>query len=1082
MTIRALWGVAVASPSGGSVHTLARYAVLTVGLLASVAYALEPLPESPKLVGSTPGQFAVSPSGAATYSPGIAGMQPRLSLEYNSQAGNGIMGMGWSLAGLSAITRCPQTMAQDGVRGAVNYNNADRFCLDGQRLVLVEANGGTVADQTINYGAAGTQYRTEIESFSKITADGVAGSGPESFTVKTKAGLTMEYGNPGTAVVSANARIEAQGKNAVKVWALNKVTDIKGNSMSFAYNEDNANGEFNLSSISYGGNSVQLVYGTRTDVQTGYQVDSKITSSRRLEGIKALIGINQVKDYRLSYAAQATALDNSKLLTMTECDGLGICLPSITASWPPATSPVFTAQDFGKGGSTSVGYWGGYSGASSQSFHFTGDFNGDGKTDFMFWGTGGWNVLLATETGFAPVQMWGTGNSLGYWDGYSGTSSQPFHFTGDFNGDGKTDFMFWGKDALGKYGWNVLLSTGTTFAPVQARGTGGGLGYWSGYANTTKQSFHFAADFNGDGLTDFMYWSTGTGTDGWNVLISTSTGFLPNQVWGRGGGVGYFSSELLGFGNGGSQSFQHIGDFNGDGKMDFMYWGLLGWNVLLSTGSGFLPNQYWETGGGFGYWDGYAGTSSQPFHFAADFNGDGLTDFMYWGKDALGKSGWNVLLSTGTRFAPVQAWGTGDATGYWTYYNLPICAGSNCLAYINGVQVTGSSQSFHHLGDFNGDGKADFMYWTPNGWEVLLSNGTKFNTVQVLGTAGGAGRWPGFLSASSQAFHQIGDFNGDGKLDLMYWTDRWNVLKNNFVSDRVGIFSNESVKTAVEYKSLSTDAPYIKNTAAIYPKVDLQIPLYVVNQTITPNGVSGNNSISYQYRGLQAEQGTGRGMLGFEFVEIWDRASGIKTWTSYKQDWPYIGMPLSISTSYSPQVGTNVLIKHTANDYGCKIPFNATTCNLAVNCNDSTNSITCKSASSSRYFPHLTKSVEYSQNISGTNVFSMTTQALPTLTSDYEYNLNPGDTQLWGDPTRITVSTSDGSSKVTTNQYKVADTSNWILGRLQRASVTSTTPVANIGAAALPTGTIDTPPPIPLTPAEITTRMAAILQLLLADD
>jgi hypothetical protein len=70
--------------------------------------------------GKIPGQFAVSPSGAATYSipiqvpPGIAGMEPKLSLNYNSQAGNGIMGMGWNLGGLSSITRCPQTRAQDG--------------------------------------------------------------------------------------------------------------------------------------------------------------------------------------------------------------------------------------------------------------------------------------------------------------------------------------------------------------------------------------------------------------------------------------------------------------------------------------------------------------------------------------------------------------------------------------------------------------------------------------------------------------------------------------------------------------------------------------------------------------------------------------------------------------------------------------------------------------------------------------------------------------------------------------------------------------------------------------------------------
>lgn len=67
----------------------------------------------------------------------MAGLVPNLSLNYNSQAGIGIAGLGWTLEGASAITRCPQTRATDGAYGAVNLNTADRFCLDGQRLILV---------------------------------------------------------------------------------------------------------------------------------------------------------------------------------------------------------------------------------------------------------------------------------------------------------------------------------------------------------------------------------------------------------------------------------------------------------------------------------------------------------------------------------------------------------------------------------------------------------------------------------------------------------------------------------------------------------------------------------------------------------------------------------------------------------------------------------------------------------------------------------------------------------------------------------------------------------------------------------
>lgn len=138
-------------------------------------------PQTPATVaGSTPGQFSVSPSGAATYRipiqvpPGVAGMEPKLELVYNSQGGNGLLGMGWSLSGLSSITRCPRTMATDGVRGGVNLDANDRFCLDGQRLLVVAG----------VYGGVGSEYKTELESFSKITSVGALGTGPQSFAIR----------------------------------------------------------------------------------------------------------------------------------------------------------------------------------------------------------------------------------------------------------------------------------------------------------------------------------------------------------------------------------------------------------------------------------------------------------------------------------------------------------------------------------------------------------------------------------------------------------------------------------------------------------------------------------------------------------------------------------------------------------------------------------------------------------------------------------------------------------------------------------------------------------------------------------
>src|SRR3989442_5730390 len=90
---------------------------------------------------TTPGRFNVSEAGAATYtipiqvSPGTAGMAPQLALSYNSQGGNGLLGIAWSLSGLSAIGGCRDTTRQAGTCGSSNLDSTDRECLDGQRRI-----------------------------------------------------------------------------------------------------------------------------------------------------------------------------------------------------------------------------------------------------------------------------------------------------------------------------------------------------------------------------------------------------------------------------------------------------------------------------------------------------------------------------------------------------------------------------------------------------------------------------------------------------------------------------------------------------------------------------------------------------------------------------------------------------------------------------------------------------------------------------------------------------------------------------------------------------------------------------------
>ncbi|WP_437303482.1 SpvB/TcaC N-terminal domain-containing protein [Sorangium sp. So ce388] len=104
--------------------------------------------------GALPGTFAVTSTGEAVYElplvsvPGRAGMEPRLALHYDSAAGEGLLGAGFSIAGLSAITRCPKNLAQDGEIRGVAYDGDDGLCLDGKRLVAVGRAPGTIEYRT----------------------------------------------------------------------------------------------------------------------------------------------------------------------------------------------------------------------------------------------------------------------------------------------------------------------------------------------------------------------------------------------------------------------------------------------------------------------------------------------------------------------------------------------------------------------------------------------------------------------------------------------------------------------------------------------------------------------------------------------------------------------------------------------------------------------------------------------------------------------------------------------------------------------------------------------------------------------
>ena len=462
-----------------------------VALIPFLLVAFKAYAETP-FYGALKGSFATSPSGAATYTipidvpPGIAGLQPGLALTYNSQGGNGLLGMGWSLGGQSAIHRCPATIVQDGFKGGINFDTDDRFCLDGQRLIP------TGTDNIPLYGS-GTSYRTEIESFSKIIGYSSQGSGHSYFVAQTKSGQIMEYGND----IAENSRIEAVGVNnpSVRMWALNKVKDAVGNELNINYIEDTVNGQYRPDTIYYANDQqhVEFVYEDRADVSSLYAGGSLVKTTKRLTNVKTFVGATSVRNYRLNYESNLSLSTNrSRLDNIEVCsfDSIWVCKPKTTFDWQDGGNDLaFT----GNGSGVTHAFWntvidsGTYKGKS-----FVGDFNGDGKSDLMmiYRDPNSSKVSIyhwhADETGKLAFAGNGNGGTHAYWNAvidnntYKGKS-----FVGDFNGDGKSDLMMIYRDPnspkVSIYHWNALtpfpdllksitngddLTTSITYKPI----------------------------------------------------------------------------------------------------------------------------------------------------------------------------------------------------------------------------------------------------------------------------------------------------------------------------------------------------------------------------------------------------------------------------------------------------------------------------------------------------------------------------------------------------------------------------------------------------------------------------------------
>jgi len=379
---------------GGPVQShVAPVSQLGTALVALTASGIETPPVLPKAwqglsgsvvagadVGYLPGESSVTPGGEYTYQiplqvpDGRAGMAPTLSLTYSSgNVGNGLLGVGWSLSGLSSITRCRKTLASDGVVSGISMRAGDAYCLDGQKLIALKGQAKDVVE-----------YRTEHDSYARIVSQSSSDAmGPSLFTVERKDGRILEYdfvsakrqsGMPSGYVPTDNEQTDVH-----YVWLLARERDRAGNQIEYHYSITNLGSPVGLeilpSEIVYTSmatgpigpqitlaaqRSVRFSYDTRPDTRFAWNAGVRTNLSKRLKTIamyapspssKALVW-----QYNLQYEPLPSSYSGRSLLTSVERCGSTTdpaavnhgCLWKKVFDWYPADpTPQFKAQDLG---------------------------------------------------------------------------------------------------------------------------------------------------------------------------------------------------------------------------------------------------------------------------------------------------------------------------------------------------------------------------------------------------------------------------------------------------------------------------------------------------------------------------------------------------------------------------------------------------------------------------------------------------------------------------------------------------------------------------------------------------------------
>jgi YD repeat-containing protein len=290
-------------------------------------------------------------------------------------------------------------------------------------------------------------------------------------------------------------------------------------------------------------------------------------------------------------------------------------------------------------------------------------------------------------------------------------------------------------------------------------------------------------DFNGDGRTDLLYIARNSGQNS-GVAFSNNAGpYNLTQTW---------ASNHLGIAWHGGTYKPIVGDFSGDGKADiFLQRQSQGDHYLLhanAQGQFTAINQTLPFNHGGQIWsaDGHRVV-------AGDFDGDSKTDLFLQSVDSSGLNAVFLAGASGTFGSAQQTWANVHIGFKWSLRNAVV-----------------------HAADFNGDGKADlFVQAKPD--FVIIDYEVPFpvfayrsGSFGVANAKEATGNGEIFYTPALQIWDRsylgadwsaakfdavVGDFNGDGRADIVLQGKNAGTTNSMFHSSSSGQFTTANALT-----------------------------------------------------------------------------------------------------------------------------------------------------------------------------------------------------------------------------------------------------------------------------------------------